>query len=104
MPYHMHVNTDLLECVYLTSAMLLEIPYMAAHETDVRKRMISKNFHHVLKNSEKQTLVGPPETMREHIVAASKAMRNGDWEGTKANIINAKMNARVSCSRCFLDL
>ena len=36
MPFHMHINLEMLECVYLTSAMLLEIPYMAAHEFDAR--------------------------------------------------------------------
>lgn len=70
----------MLECVYLVSAMLIEIPYMAAHEFDARRRMISKSFHHQLKNSERQSLVGPPESMREHVVAASKAMRNGNWK------------------------
>lgn len=71
---------QMLECVYLVSAMLIEIPYMAAHEFDARRRMISKSFHHQLKNSERQSLVGPPESMREHVVAASKAMRNGNWK------------------------
>lgn len=40
MAFHMHINLELLECVYLVSAMLLEIPYMAAHEFDARRRMI----------------------------------------------------------------
>lgn len=95
MPYHMHINLELLECTYLVSAMLLEIPYMAAHEFDARRRMISKNFHHVMRVSERQALVGPPESMREHLVAASKAMKQGDWEACKNFIINDKMNAKV---------
>ena len=30
-PFHMHINLELMEGVYLTSAMLLEIPYMAGN-------------------------------------------------------------------------
>ncbi|XP_064612331.1 LOW QUALITY PROTEIN: eukaryotic translation initiation factor 3 subunit C-like [Liolophura sinensis] len=95
MPYHMHINLELLECVYLVSAMLMEIPYMAAHEFDARRRMISKNFHHVMRMSERQTLTGPPENMREHVVAASKAMKTGNWKQCKNFIINEKMNGKV---------
>ena len=36
-PYHTHINTELLECVYLVSAMFLEIPYMAEKEFDHRR-------------------------------------------------------------------
>ncbi|KAI8494468.1 Eukaryotic translation initiation factor 3 subunit C [Branchiostoma belcheri] len=95
MPFHMHINLELLECVYLVSAMLLEIPYMAAHEFDARRRMISKSFHHQLRVSERQPLVGPPESMREHVVAASKAMKIGDWRACRDYIINEKMNGKV---------
>ena len=95
MPFHMHINLELLECVYLVSAMLIEIPYMAAHEFDARRRMISKSYYQQLRSSERQALVGPPESMREHVVAASKAMRNGDWEKCRDFIINPKMNAKV---------
>lgn len=34
-------------------------------------------------------------SMREHVVAASKAMRNGDWRKARDFIINEKMNAKV---------
>merc|ERR1719150_3569458 len=95
MPFHMHINLELLECVYLVSAMLIEIPYLSAHEYDARRRMISKSYYQQLRSSERQALVGPPESMREHIVAASKAMRNGDWRKCRDFIINSKMNAKV---------
>merc|ERR1719447_161069 len=94
-PFHQHINLVMLECVYLVSAMLIEIPYMAAHEFDARRRMISKSFHHQLKNSERQSLVGPPESMREHVVAASKAMRNGNWRQCRNLLLNDKMNSKV---------
>merc|ERR1711971_1506674 len=95
MPFHMHINLELLECVYSVSAMLIEIPYMAAHEFDARRRMISKSYYQQLRSSERQALVGPPESMREHVVAASKAMRNGDWKKCRDFVINDKMNAKV---------
>uniref|UniRef100_A0A8U8C1B9 Eukaryotic translation initiation factor 3 subunit C n=1 Tax=Geospiza parvula TaxID=87175 RepID=A0A8U8C1B9_GEOPR len=94
-PFHMHVNLELLECVYLVAAMLLEIPYMAAHEFDARRRMISKQFHHQLRVGERQPLLGPPESMREHVVAASKAMKTGDWRRCHRFVVNEKMNSKV---------
>merc|ERR1719277_271694 len=94
-PYHMQVNLEMVECVYLVAAMLIEIPYMAAHEFDARRRLISKNFHHVLRVSERNPLTGPPESMREHVVAAARAMKSGNWRQTKDLLINDKMNAKV---------
>ncbi|XP_073832102.1 eukaryotic translation initiation factor 3 subunit c [Musca autumnalis] len=95
MPFHMHINLELLECVYLVSAMLIEIPYIAAHEFDARRRMISKTFYQQLRSSERQSLVGPPESMREHVVAAAKAMRCGNWQACVNFIVNKKMNTKV---------
>ena len=40
-------------------------------------------------------LSGPPESMREHVVAASKAMKMGDWKTCHSFIINEKMNGKV---------
>lgn len=94
-PFHKHINLDLLECVYLVSSMLLEIPDVAANEFSVRKKMISRLFYNQLRKSEEQPLVGLPETTREHVVAASKAMRVGNWKACRDLIINDKVNLKV---------
>uniref|UniRef100_A0A6G1S4P5 Eukaryotic translation initiation factor 3 subunit C n=1 Tax=Aceria tosichella TaxID=561515 RepID=A0A6G1S4P5_9ACAR len=94
-PFHKHINLDLLECVYLVSSMLLEIPDVAANEFSVRKKMISRLFYNQLRKSEEQPLVGLPETTREHVVAASKAMRVGKWKACRDLIINDKVNLKV---------
>ncbi|TKR93213.1 hypothetical protein L596_007709 [Steinernema carpocapsae] len=94
-PYHMHINIELMECVYLICSMLLEIPNLACHEYDTRRRLLSRSFHYQLKFSEKSPLIGPPENTREHVVAASRAMLNGDWEKCVNYIVNEKMNAKV---------
>lgn len=94
-PFHKHINLDLLECVYLVSSMLLEIPDVAANEFSVRKKMISRLFYNQLRKSEEQPLVGLPETTREHVVAASKAMRVGNWKLCRDLIINEKVSLKV---------
>lgn len=55
----------------------------------------SKTFYQQLRSSERQSLVGPPESMREHVVAAAKAMRSGNWQACANFIVNKKMNTKV---------
>ncbi|KAF5400038.1 Eukaryotic translation initiation factor 3 subunit C [Paragonimus heterotremus] len=94
-PYHMYINTELIECVYHVCAMLLEIPNLAANETDLRWRPISKPFHMALRVHDRQTLIGPPETPRDYVLAAAKAMRYGNWKACTQYIINPKMDAKI---------
>ncbi|RPB23525.1 eukaryotic translation initiation factor 3 subunit C [Terfezia boudieri ATCC MYA-4762] len=82
LPFHMHINLELLECTYLTCSMLLEIPALAAagSSPDIKKRAISKTFRRMLEYHERQIFTGPPENTRDHVMQASKALATGEWK------------------------
>ncbi|KAA8573020.1 hypothetical protein MFRU_027g00700 [Monilinia fructicola] len=82
LPFHMHINLELLECVYLTCSMLLEIPLFAqtGSSPDIKKRVISKTYRRMLEYHERQVFTGPPENTRDHVMQASKALAQGEWK------------------------
>lgn len=82
LPFHMHINLELLEAAYLTSSMLLEIPALAAtgSSPDLKKRVISKTFRRMLEYHERQIFTGPPENTRDHVMQAAKALAAGEWK------------------------
>ncbi|KAF2687165.1 eukaryotic translation initiation factor 3 subunit C [Lentithecium fluviatile CBS 122367] len=90
LPFHMHINLELLECVYLTCSMLLEIPLLAqvGSSPDIRKRVISKTYRRLLEYHERQIFTGPPENTRDHVMQASKALSAGEWKKA-AEFINS---------------
>jgi translation initiation factor 3 subunit C len=90
LPFHMHINLELLECVYLTCSMLLEIPLLAqlGSSPDLRRRVISKTYRRLLEYHEKQIFTGPPENTRDHVMQASKALSSGEWKKA-AEFINS---------------
>ncbi|KAF3934378.1 hypothetical protein ABW20_dc0101225 [Dactylellina cionopaga] len=82
LPFHMHINLELLEAAYLTCSMLLEIPAMAAAGSapDMRKKVISKTFRRMLEFHERNVFPGPPENTRDHVFQAANALAAGDWK------------------------
>jgi translation initiation factor 3 subunit C len=92
MPFHMHINTELLEGAFLVSSMLVEIPIMAGIDSEEMKRKaISKPFRRLLDFADRQAFSGPPETTRDHIMQASKALQDGDWKKCQEFILGIQI-------------
>ena len=60
MPFHMHITLELLESVTLLCAMLLEVPNMAANPLNPKKKILSKSFHRILDQYNRQVGALPP--------------------------------------------
>jgi len=92
LPFHMHINLELLETAFLVSSMLIEIPLLASLDTDEAKRKaVSRPFRRLLEQADRQAFMGPPESARDHIMQASKALQNGHWEKAKDLILSIKI-------------
>ncbi|KAH7927117.1 hypothetical protein BV22DRAFT_1061497 [Leucogyrophana mollusca] len=92
LPFHMHINTELLEAAFLVSSMLVEIPLLASIDSEEMKRKaISKPFRRLLDFADRQVFTGPPESTRDHIMQASKALQDGEWEKCRDLIQSIKI-------------
>eukprot|EP00445_Apocalathium_hangoei_P026879 CAMPEP_0203926614 /NCGR_PEP_ID=MMETSP0359-20131031/66128_1 /ASSEMBLY_ACC=CAM_ASM_000338 /TAXON_ID=268821 /ORGANISM="Scrippsiella Hangoei, Strain SHTV-5" /LENGTH=1014 /DNA_ID=CAMNT_0050855251 /DNA_START=94 /DNA_END=3136 /DNA_ORIENTATION=- len=81
LPYHMHINLEVLDSAHHLCAMLLEVPNLALQAIDPtsKRGIISKVLRRALDHHDKQVFVGPPENNKEAVVSAAKALQKGDW-------------------------
>jgi translation initiation factor 3 subunit C len=93
LPFHMHINLELLECIYLTSSMFLEVPLMAQTTSapEMRRRMISKTFRRMLDYNERQVFTGPPENTRDGVIMSAKFLAAGDWKKAASMLASIKI-------------
>ncbi|KAJ5935548.1 Eukaryotic translation initiation factor 3 subunit C [Penicillium verhagenii] len=93
LPFHMHINLELLECIYLTSSMFLEVPLMAQTSSapEVRRRMISKTFRRMLDYNERQVFTGPPENTRDGVIMSAKFLAAGEWKKAASMLSSIKI-------------
>jgi len=65
---------------------------MASNALDSkRSKVLSKPFWRLVDNYERQTFSGPPENVRDHVMAATRYMCKGQWR--KAKDLLAGLNA-----------
>jgi translation initiation factor 3 subunit C len=83
LPYHIHMNIELIESAYSLSAMVLEISHLSQNllisgSTGGSKRLAKYKRH--MDAYERQVYSGPPESAKDAIVVAGRALLNDDVE------------------------
>lgn len=92
LPYHMHVNLEVLESAHYICAMLLEVPNIAMQSIDPNnKRQISRVLRRELEKYDKQIFTGPPENAKEAVISAAKALQRGDWLAASSMLEDLKL-------------
>lgn len=82
LPFHKHINLDLVDVVFMTCSLILEIPQMTAFYSGIKIKKTpynAKSVRRILEHFDKQNYQPPAETSRDFILYAAKAMQTGEW-------------------------
>ncbi|KAH3899006.1 translation initiation factor eIF3 core subunit c SCDLUD_004427 [Saccharomycodes ludwigii] len=84
LPYHKHINLELIDAVFMSCSLLNEVPRIAAFNARcnnvIKASHSQKSIRKILDNNERSSYQGPPETLRDYILYAAKSMQRGDWK------------------------
>lgn len=83
LPYHQHVNLDLIDLVFMTCSLLIEVPQMTAFYSGIKVKRVpysQKSIRRALEHYDKSSFQGPPESLRDHVLHAAKSMQKGNWQ------------------------
>ena len=86
-PFHVHINVELLEAIYLVSGMLTDTHTLFGFSRQ-HTRTLNRGHLRMLEGFEKQTFSGPPEGVRDTIMCATKHLIDGDWQIASKHITN----------------
>lgn len=95
LPSHMHLNVELIDCVFLTCSMILEVPQTAffsmktACQQD-RKMYQSRHLKRLMDAMERNAFTGPAENSREALVLAARMLSRGEWEACLQLVLSVK--------------
>ena len=76
LPYHQHINIDLVESIELIASMLNEIPYTFVDGG----RITSKTFKKIYEPYERSYFIAEPLSSRDMIYSACKELQKANWK------------------------
>jgi len=92
LPYHYHINIELVESVHLICAMLIDIPAIAADPVEASKR--TRFFRKVFESA--RNFYGPPDTYKDYVLVAGKELHQGNWKKCYESLMSISAWNKIS--------
>jgi translation initiation factor 3 subunit C len=90
-PPHLHANLELVDCVYMTTSMLLEVPNLSQNKFTIQKNVINRNFRKLIEQYDLKGIQFAAQNSRDFIVFASRFLSQSKWEECFDNICQIKI-------------
>ncbi|CAL6304195.1 unnamed protein product [Bathycoccus prasinos] len=89
MPFHLHINIETLESMYMISSMIVEATHLI-HNSG-HSRSFGKPFSRFFDVYERQSFNGPPENIRDTIMCATNFLLTGEWRKAAKLVSNMSL-------------
>jgi len=89
-PPHLQVNLEQLDCVYMTTSMMLEVPNIAENKFTVGQEVISRNFRKLVEQYDAKGVQFASQSNRDFIYRASQQLHKSQWQQALASILQVK--------------
>lgn len=90
-PPHLHLNLEILDCVFMITSMFLEIPNLSENRVEVHKNVISRGFRKMIEGYDQKGIQFAPQHSRDYIVFAARFLAQSKWRDAFQNICNIKV-------------
>jgi len=90
LPYHLHINHQLLEAVHFIAAMLMEVPNMAKDGLNDGV-YLSRSFRRDLERYNRKVFDSPPENVKDIVMVAAQELSKGNWKKCSDLILDLKV-------------
>ena len=94
-PPHLHVNLEMLDCVYMTTSMFLEIPNLSLNKTIIGKKVINRNFRKLIEQYDMKGIQFVPQNSRDFIVFAARNLHQSKWQEAYNCICQVKIFGKL---------
>jgi len=71
-PPHLQINLEVLDCVFMTTSMLLEIPNISQNKFTIKQNVISRNFRKLIDQYDSKGIQFMAQNSRDYIVFAAR--------------------------------